>query len=685
MKLKIKNLFVQACFVAGGVMALTSCNDFLDREPLSSVTPEVYFQTVDHFAAYSIARYQNYFPSHGGYGAGIANNDGGTDNMVAGGRSSRYVKGLWKVPSSDGNWSFSNIRYCNYFFENAVPKYEAGEVAGADADIRHYIGEMHLMRALVYYNLLRTYGDFPIVTEVLPDDKTVLMEKGVRQPRNLVARFILKDLDDAANMMYSKGFKNNTRLNRETALLIKSRVALYEASFERYHKGTGRVPGDDNWPGKKVHSNFSLDVEAEVDFFLTEAMKAAEEVADKITLTPNTKVEDPASPSITSGWNPYFEMFSQPDLSNVEEVLLWKQYNLSLTVSHCVGARLKNGDRTGLTRSLIKTFLMKDGLPIYASNSTMDDRTVSDEKKDRDERLQLFVWGEKDAWMTDERADTVKNYNKDQAGNSVTNPVPVPWVKSTVISDQEQTRDITGYRSRKFYPYDDEQSKSDELLGTNACPIFRASEAYLNYIEACYEKNGTLDSKAQEYWKAIRRRAGVDEDYQKTIARTDLGREDDLGVYSGDRMVDATLYNIRRERRCEFIAEGMRWDDLKRWRSWDRLFTEPYIVEGINFWDEAYKLYTTVDKDGNEKSAVVADGSTSANMSPKSDGKYVRPLRRTQTNNQLYDGYTWKKAYYLEPLGLQDLQLSATNPEDINTSMMYQNPYWPAGTGKALE
>ena len=43
-------------------------------------------------------------------------------------------------------------------------------------------------------------------------------------------------------------------------------------------------------------------------------------------------------------------------------------------------------------------------------------------------------------------------------------------------------------------------------------------------------------------------------------------------------------------------------------------------MEGINFWDEAYKLYTTVDKDGNEKSAVVADGSTSANMSPKSDG-----------------------------------------------------------------
>ena len=113
-------------FCCGRVMALTSCNDFLDREPLSSVTPEVYFQTVDHFSAYSIARYQNYFPSHGGYGAGIANNDGGTDNMVAGGRSSRYVKGLWKVPSSDGNWSFSNIRYCNTSLRMLCLNMEAG-------------------------------------------------------------------------------------------------------------------------------------------------------------------------------------------------------------------------------------------------------------------------------------------------------------------------------------------------------------------------------------------------------------------------------------------------------------------------------------------------------------------------------------------------------------------------------
>ena len=97
-------------------------------------------------------------------------------------------------------------------------------------------------------------------------------------------------------------------------------------------------------------------------------------------------------------------------------------------------------------------------------------------------------------------------------------------------------------------------------------------------MEACYEKTGSLDAKAQKYWKALRTRAGVDDDYAKTIAATDLSKENDLAVYSGSKMVDVTLYNIRRERRCEFIGEGMRWDDLKRWRSWDQLLTKPYII-----------------------------------------------------------------------------------------------------------
>ena len=50
---------------------------------------------------------------------------------------------------------------------------------------------------------------------------------------------------------------------------------------------------------------------------------------------------------------------------------------------------------------------------------------------------------------------------------------------------------ISGYQSRKFYAYDYSQGKSDEQQGTNACPAFRVAEGMLNYLEACYEKNGS--------------------------------------------------------------------------------------------------------------------------------------------------------------------------------------------------
>ena len=358
-------------------------------------------------------------------------------------------------------------------------------------------------------------------------------------------------------------------------------------------------------------------------------------------------------------------MFSTPDASGYSEVLLWKQYDKSLNVSHCAPARLQNGDRTGLTRGFITTFLMKSGLPIYAAGDEYHgDVSISDEKENRDERLQLFVWGEKDILHSD-----TKNPAVAAAGTTLLFGVP------NIISEQKQTQDLTGYRPRKAHTYDYAQTKGDELLGTNACVVFRSAEANLNYMEACYEKTGSLDAKAQKYWKALRTRAGVDDDYAKTIAATDLSKENDLAVYSGSKMVDVTLYNIRRERRCEFIGEGMRWDDLKRWRSWDQLLTKPYIIEGINFWDAAYKDHKDI-KD---------DGTLDANVSPKSDSKYLRPLRRTSINNELYDGLTWRKAFYLDPIGIEDMSLTATNPEDINTTQLYQNPYWPMTAGKALE
>lgn len=63
----------------------------------------------------------------------------------------------------------------------------------------------------------------------------------------------------------------------------------------------------------------------------------------------------------------------------------------------------------------------------------------------------------------------------------------------------------------------------------------------------------------------------------------------DFGAYSHGQLIDATLYNIRRERRNELCAEALRWEDLKRWRACDQLISKPYRVEGMLYWEATMK------------------------------------------------------------------------------------------------
>ena len=83
----------------------------------------------------------------------------------------------------------------------------------------------------------------------------------------------------------------------------------------------------------------------------------------------------------------------------------------------------------------------------------------------------------------------------------------------------------------------------------------------MNYVEACYEKTGSLDTDAKRYWNAIRSRAGLP-DYSVTVAKTNMSKETgDWGAYTAGHLVDATRYCIRRDRRCGFFGDGFRWDD----------------------------------------------------------------------------------------------------------------------------
>ena len=668
-------------------MTVTSCNDFLDRPPLDQVPPTSYYLTADQLGTFPINYYTSIFPNNSGWWAGVATFDDGTDNQAArGGNTSMFLQDQWKVPTS-GGIGMNNIRNVNKFINENEPKIAEGKVSGDANLINQYMGEAYFIRAMLYYDKLQTYGDFPIqLTELKVEDDLVTPNK--RQPRNLVARQILSDMDKAIEKL-QVDFAKKVRINKYAALAMKSRMALYEATFEKYHRGTGRVPGDANWPGKNKewNKNFTINQDDEVNFFLDQAIDAAKKVCDAVPLkTKNSHVMNPSIVGLYNGWNAYYDMFASPDLSKYPEVLLWRQFNSDINVAHLTSNKLRGGAATGWTRGLVESFLMKNGLPIYASGSGYNgDTTIDMVKKDRDERLQLFLFGESDILGIDQKSIDLVN-EKRPAGTA-----PIDNIKFNVaglFATDQASRDVTGYRQRKFYNYDPAMQLGQTFSDVDGQIIIRVEEAMLNYIEASYLRTGSLDATATGYWTALRARAGITAPISTTIAATDMTKEADVkrpsydwAAFSAGKPVDATLYSIRRERRSEFAGEGLRNDDLIRWASLDQV--KNYQIEGVNFWDQTYQNSAFVDGKGN--SLIISDGGDKATMSSKDISKYIHPYQIQKNNNILYNGYTFYQAHYLYPFSYQEMQLCSPDGNAENSNL-YQNIYWPVeANGEAIK
>lgn len=643
----------------------TGCNDFLEKEPLSDVTPEKYLLNESDLTAYVCGIYPNILPSHVGWTYGMFGWDINTDNMASLNYSTKFVPGQYKVPHNDtSNWNFNNIYQLNYFLSNVLPKLESGSLTGNIDNIKYCIGEIYFMRAYEYFVRYQKFGDFPIVTQPLKDDLTVLIEASNRQPRNEVARFILGDLDKAIEMMGSVK-KPTTRISADLALLLKSRVALFEGTWLKYFKGTAFVPNGEGWPGKSKNTNYEYStgsIDNEINYFLDVAMKSSKEVAEKYvnSLTDNTAT---VKQSLSDPENPYMNMFSDLDLSAYPEVLLWRQYDIGLGVVHNVPVFCQMGNGgNGITRGMVNTFIMKNGLPFYNSNSGYSgDATLADVRKNRDPRLSIFL---KEPGQTN-----ILIFNT--AGTHYQVVEPTPWITDANV----QMAYNTGYALRKGGSYDQGQCINGQSY--TGCPCFRAAEALLNYMEASYELTGVIDETAQKYWRALRNRSKVDPDYQKTIDNTDMNIEAkyNWGAYSAGKLIDPVLYNIRRERNSEFMAEGLRNMDLIRWRAMDQMIDSPFHIEGMH-------LYNTPMEDW-YKGLLINDGSDKANVSSPERSEYIRPYEKN-TKSLVYDGYRWAMAHYLSPLPIKQFQLTSTGG-DLKTSPLYQNPGWSLVAGDGAE
>lgn len=539
----MKKILIAFSFVA----FLQSCSDdFLERAPLDQVSDASFWNTDNDLKIYMNGFYPA-IPAYKGRGMGQFQADYASDNMAEEIPFPRFA-GQLSVPTSAGGshynqtwYRFYDVAYNFDWIRNVnilINNYH--RVTSPWEQSRQYVGEAYFFRAYFYFDLLKSYGDLPWINKPLtPEDEALYSP---RLSRSIIADSIVADLDKATAYMRSKGDVSQSRVNSEVALLFKSRVCLYEGTWEKYHNGTPfGVNGSD---GTK---------------FLNLAASAAKALMDKGLYS----IHNTGHPETD-----YQVCFNQNDYSDNPEIMLWKSFSTELGLENASQMALTGWydwiGYGGITRWLVESYLCTDGLPISKSTLYAGDATLKDEFKNRDPRLSQTIF---------EPGDPVRI----EPGDDTT----LVFTKPTF---EEFNNSRTGYRIKKGL--DPHYLIPEDPFNETAQVFFRYAEALLNFAEAKAELGTFTQEDADISVNLLRDRVNMPH-----LDVANIATDPDWNFPALSPLIN----EIRRERRVELACEGMRLDDLMRWRA-HALFVNKR-PKGVRFIEADYPtLVPGVDK-----------------------------------------------------------------------------------------
>jgi starch-binding outer membrane protein, SusD/RagB family len=513
-----KNKIVISCIIAI-LFLINGCTDVLDSTstPLDEISTEDYWRTTNDLRLFVNQFYPAAFPVSGSDRFEfIFSADVSTDDIVDVQYSER-LRGTRTVPAS-GGLNYSNIRGVNYFLEN----YEE-HIEDEFVEYQRYVGEVHFFRAWFYFELVKAYGDVPWIDKVLaPDSEELYM---ARTPRNEVVDNIIADLDQAIELLPSGIQDSRTRLSREIAQAFKSRVALYEGTWQKYHNGT--VFGVEN---------------PEPEKYLTIAANAALDVMNSGIY----EIHSTGSPQ-----EDYF-FFGEVDYTGNNEVLFWKKYDFDLGLGNArqfqIGVGRSGG--SGLTKSLIESYLTTDGRPIYLSDGSRNPLYKGDDHLDavvdnRDPRLSQTIFLPGDPIQI-QGTDTTRFFVR------------------PVVDEAAHTKNTTGYQLKKTLNHDPWHHRTGDTQGVGEVGwiLMRYAEVLLNYAEAKAELGTITQNDIDITVNQLRDRVGMPHLIISDIETDPNWEFPELSPLKNE---------IRRERRVELVAEGFRWNDIARWAAADQL------------------------------------------------------------------------------------------------------------------
>lgn len=579
----MKNVYIRLVFLFLSLTFSYSCSDYLDKESDTELTLDGVFNSKTKTEQWLAGCYSMIPDPLWGF-----QRDLGWEVMADDiSPSERWRNYGWEmIPISLGNWSTNTnwgpgywanlpqkIRECNILIENvkAMP-----EQKFTDDDVRLMIGEARFLRAYYYSLLINTYGPIPFKPEEITPVNYNLSDLLVGQtPYDEIVSWIEKELLVVAAILPAN-YADGRKYGRATSIMckaVRARMLLFAAS--PLVNGNPDYASHMSKDGKNL---FSVNYDSNKWKIAADASKdliqSAEAAGHRLFIELNA----------AGGIDPFLSCqnlyFKEPSKGNTEILFARPDSNYREYDLHSAPRGSGGNGGYGVTQSLVDAFFTENGLPITDPNSGYIENGFSNTDgywtsgstkwKEIKNEGQVTLAGTYNMYCKREpRFYLAVNfdgqwYNKDSRKLEFYNG----------RRDNNNTHDApqNGYLSRK--KTDPSRDPINNYFTPRLGIIYRLGEVYLNYAEALNESNPG-DTDILLYLNKIRERAGVRPYSYGPTSATNI---------HVDNNQDKIRQIIKAERRVELCTEGIRYDDLRRWKEAEINLNRDFY--GMNFYGQ---------------------------------------------------------------------------------------------------
>lgn len=558
---------------------LTSCVDYLDKEPDTELTLPMVFEDKTRIEGWLANVYSHVPDPYWGYARKLGW-DILSDDMTA---SERWRQWDWKViPMLLGEWTPSTdwdgnywarlpqlIREANIFIENVHPLPEQGISA---TEVTYMKAEMRFMIAYYYYLLSNTYGPVPFKPNyIAPTDFNLADLMEGQRPYYEVVDWVDKELKEVAEILPAK-YTEARKYGRATSIMclaVRARMLLFAAS--------PLVNGNPDYANHKNKDGENLFSTTEDKSKWAYAAQACKELIDAAEAAGHKLYTENNPDGTIDPFMSYQNLFlTRYDEGNTEILFArpggseYGEYE-----KHATPAASGGSGGLGVTQSLVDAFFTENGLPIN-DDSEYEETGFSDSDETRDNTV----------WDTEVNGGAIT-----QSGtyNMYCHREPRFYITVSYNNSYftQEKRLFNFFNGSADNPHTHDAPQNGYLIRKKISPdlnvkqgtykyrpgiVYRLGEAYLNYAEALNESDpGNVE--ILYYLNKIRERAGI---RQYTTGATD---ENYIHVDLNDQAEMRKL--IRAERRVELSCEGIRYDDLRRWKEAENVLNGDFY--GMNF------------------------------------------------------------------------------------------------------